>query len=432
MKYLLLGLQSSVDQWTYLQSQEGWRASIQQFPEFQSCNWNFPEISQVGVKTGPTSAELPTPKVPKVMAAINKDLLLEVFPRGLEVLSIPGGGPEVTADTLAPDPEALELGSSVTVTEVLFWLLLKCKWWWRSRLIPGWPSMIQRPIIIPRSPNPNHHTTNHQSWHVLHTILSCHEVSSFSPVFVSPKFDVSFSVQVSVHGSISPRSLFYCIHTISKHTHEKCDQASNRWSKLHLCLFLCVKFFLFLFPLFPLKSFPFPFPLLLPPFPFMKFQWPNPFPLPLLFPLKYPLPFSAPTSMGASPESEEVKMCLLLKYCTRVFLICSYVLIVAAFNRRCCWSAPEVLFIKVATSTLSGIGVPVCCSYLAFTVSQALKVLLKGLCVELPFKYLSQKWHMSSGIWKWKTLAQSTPSFKAISCCILANQKSSRSCTQVG
>ena len=76
-------------------------------------------------------------------------------------------------------------------------------------------------------------------------------------------------------------------------------------------------------PLFPLKSFPFPFPLLLPPFPFVKFQWPNPFTLPLLFPLKYPLPFSAPMSMGASPESEEVKMCLLLKYCTRVFLICS-------------------------------------------------------------------------------------------------------------
>ena len=56
------------------------------------------------------------------MAAINKDLLLEVFPRGLEVLSIPGGGPEVTADTLAPESEVLELGSSVTVTEVLFWL----------------------------------------------------------------------------------------------------------------------------------------------------------------------------------------------------------------------------------------------------------------------------------------------------------------------
>ena len=72
------------------------------------------------VTTGPTSTEVPTPKVPQVIAAINKDLLLEVFPRGLEVLSIPGGGPEVTAETLAPEPEVLELGSSVTVTEVLF------------------------------------------------------------------------------------------------------------------------------------------------------------------------------------------------------------------------------------------------------------------------------------------------------------------------
>ena len=72
------------------------------------------------VTTGPTSTELPIPKVPKAMAAINKDLFLELFPRGLEVLSIPGGGREVTADTLAPDPEVLELGSSGTVTEVLF------------------------------------------------------------------------------------------------------------------------------------------------------------------------------------------------------------------------------------------------------------------------------------------------------------------------
>ena len=72
------------------------------------------------VTTGPTSTELPTPKVPKVMAAIHKDLLREVFPCVLEVLSSPGGGPEVTAETLAPEPEVLELGSSVAVTEVLF------------------------------------------------------------------------------------------------------------------------------------------------------------------------------------------------------------------------------------------------------------------------------------------------------------------------
>ena len=56
------------------------------------------------------------------MAANNIGLLLQVFPvaRGLEVLSIPGGVSEVTADTFAPEPEVLELGSSETVTEVLF------------------------------------------------------------------------------------------------------------------------------------------------------------------------------------------------------------------------------------------------------------------------------------------------------------------------
>ena len=72
--------------------------------------------------TGPTSTELPTPKVRKVMAANNKGLLVEVFPRRLEVLSNLGGGPEITSETFAPEPEVLELGSSVTVADVLFWL----------------------------------------------------------------------------------------------------------------------------------------------------------------------------------------------------------------------------------------------------------------------------------------------------------------------
>ena len=49
-KYQLLGLQSSADQWTYLQSQEGWHASIQQFPEFRSCNWNFRKFHKLGSK----------------------------------------------------------------------------------------------------------------------------------------------------------------------------------------------------------------------------------------------------------------------------------------------------------------------------------------------------------------------------------------------
>ena len=133
----------------------------------------------------------------------------------------------------------------------------------------------------------------------------------------------------------STKSLLLHSHD-SKHTHEKCDQASNRWSKLHLCLFLCVKSFLFLVLCFLWSPFLFLFLFLF--FTFTSFSFhevpmAKSFPLPLLFPLKYPLPFSAPMSMGASPESEEVKMCLLLKYCARVFLICSYVLIVAAFNR---------------------------------------------------------------------------------------------------
>ena len=84
--------------------------------------------------------------------------------------------------------------------------------------------------------------------------------------------------------------------------------------------------------------------------------------------------FNAPMSMGSSPESHEVKMCLDLKYCTKVFVICWKVLIVAAFKHRCCWSAPEVSLIKVATSTLSGIGA------LASPVSQALKSCSK-VCV---------------------------------------------------
>ena len=223
----------------------------------------------------------------------------------------------------------------------------------------------------PKKSNPNHQTTNHQSRHVLHT--NYHAMKSLRFHRCSFLLRLTFRFQSSCLSMEyqSMKSLLLRSHD-SKHTREKCDQASNRWSKLHLYLFLRVKSFLFRYLCFLL------FPLLLPRFPFMKVQWPNPFPLLLLFPLKYPLPFSAPMSMGASPEPEEVKMCLLLKYCTRVFLICSYVWIAAAFNRRCCWSAPE--FIKVATSMLSGIGVPVCCSYLAFTVSQALRSCSK-VCV---------------------------------------------------
>ena len=384
------------------------------FNEYWEVGFKLEQPWSGEVTTGPTSTELPTPKVPKVMAAINKDLLLEVFPRGLEVLSIPGGGPEVTADTLAPDPEALELGSSVTVTEVLFWL---------SWSVSGDEEVgsFQDDQVWSKDQSSSQEVQSQSSYHQSSKLtcptyqLSCHEVSSFSPVFVSPKFDVSFSVQLSVHG-VSVHEVSSTAFTRFKaHSREVWPGFQQVKQTTPLPFPLC-EVFPNPFPLFPLKSFPFPFPLLLPPFPFMKFQWPNPFPLPLLFPLKYPLPFSAPTSMGASPESEEVKMCLLLKYCTRVFLICSYVLIVAAFNRRCCWSAPEVLFIKVATSTLSGIGVPVCCSYLAFTVSQALKSCSKVCVLNFHSSILvrSDTCRVASGSEKrWLSLRQVSKPFPA-------------------
>ena len=348
------------------------------------------------------------------MAAINKDLLLEVFRRGLEVLSIPGGGPEVTADTLAPDPEALELGSSVTVTEVLFWL---------SWSVSGDEEVgsFQDDQVWSKDQSSSQEVQSQSSYHQSSKLtcptyqLSCHEVSSFSPVFVSPKFDVSFSVQLSVHG-VSVHEVSSTAFTRFKAHSREVWPGFQQVKQTTPLLFPLCEVFPIPFPLFPLKSFPFPFPLLLPPFPFMKFQWPNPFPLPLLFPLTHPLPFSAPMSMGASPESEEVKMCLLLKYCTRVFLICSYVLIVAAFNRRCCWSAPEVLFIKVATSTLSGIGVPVCCSYLAFTVSQALKSCSKVCVLNFHSSILvrSDTCRVASGSEKrWLSLRQVSKPFPA-------------------
>ena len=211
------------------------------FKEYWEVEQELEQPWGVEVTTGPTSTELPTPKVPKVMAAINKDLLLEVFPRGLEVLSIPGGGPEVTADTLAPDPEVLELGSSETVTEVLFWLS------WSESGDEEVGSFQDESQVWSKDQTSSQEVQSQSSYHQSSKLtcptyqLSCHEVSSFSPVFVSPKFDVSFSVQFSVQLSLLLHS-----HD-SKHTHEKCDQASNRWSKLHLCLFLCVKSFLFLF-----------------------------------------------------------------------------------------------------------------------------------------------------------------------------------------
>ena len=98
----------------------------------------------------------------------------------------------------------------------------------------------------PKKSNPNHHTTNHQSWHVLHT--NYHAMKSLHFHRCSFLLSLTFRFQskcLSMEYQ-STKSLLLHSHD-SKHTHEKCDQASNRWSKLHLCLFLCVKSFLFLF-----------------------------------------------------------------------------------------------------------------------------------------------------------------------------------------
>ena len=208
---------------------------------------------------------------------------------------------------------------------------------------------------------PSHHTTNH----ALHT--NHHVMRS---LYFHRR---TFLLGLTCRFQSSPQPMEYQSmksHLLHSHSREEWPGFQQAKQTTPLPFPLC-DVFPFPLPLFSLKCFP--FPLLVPPFPFIKFQWPYPSFLPLIFPLKYPWPFSTPMFMGASPESKEVKMHLLLKYCTKVFLICSYVLTVAAFNRRCCWIDPEVLFINVATSTLSGIGAPVCCSHLDFTASQALK-----------------------------------------------------------
>ena len=83
-----------------------------------SFQLKLPESSQVGVKTGPKSAELPTPKVLKVIAVYSYRSI--PVARRLEALSIPGEGPEVIAKNFTSEPDVLELGSSATVTEALF------------------------------------------------------------------------------------------------------------------------------------------------------------------------------------------------------------------------------------------------------------------------------------------------------------------------
>ena len=137
------------------------------------------------------------------------------------------------------------------------------------------------------------------------------------------------------------------------------------------------------------------------------------------FPLKYPLPFNAPMSMGASPESKEVKMCLLLKYCARVF---PHLLVRVD---RCCVQ-PKVL-LKCSWSLIHQSGY----KYAVWNWSASLLFILSFLLFprhwSLAQKVCVLNFHSSifvrsdtcrvaSG--SEKALAQSTPSFKAISCCI--------------
>ena len=100
---------------------------------------------------------------------------------------------------------------------------------------------------------------------------------------------------------------------------------------------------------------------------------------------------------------------------TKVLLKCSWSLIHQSSYKYAIWNWSASLLFIFGLNSFPGI-----------------EVLFKSLGVELPLKNPSQKWHVSGSIGKWETLAQPTPSLKTISCFILANQKSSRSCTQIG
>ena len=191
------------------------------FREYWEVGYKFEQPWEVGVTTGPTSTELPTPKVPKVMAATNKELLLEVFPCEFEVLSSPGGGPEVTAETLAPEPEVLglELASSVTVTEVLFWLSWSVG---GEEEVGSFQDEVQLWSQDQSSPQEVHsqssyHQLSKSTFPTYHS--SFHEVSSFSATYVSLKsFEVSFSFhsschEVSVHGLSSTAFTLLKLHS---------------------------------------------------------------------------------------------------------------------------------------------------------------------------------------------------------------------------
>ena len=251
------------------------------FREYWEVGYKFEQPWEVGVTTGPTSTELPTPRVPKLMAAINKDLLREVFPCEFEVLSSPGGGPEVTAETLAPEPEVLglELASSATVTEVLFWLSWSVG---GEEEVGSFQDEVQLWSQDQSSPQEVHsqssyHQLSKSTFPTYHS--SFHEVSSFSATYVSLKsFEVSFSFhsschEVSVHGLSSTAFTLLKLLTLTRSVTRLSTSVANYTFAF---AFVWSLTFSFAFHSFEVLSFSFSFALTS--FPFMKFQWLNPFP----------------------------------------------------------------------------------------------------------------------------------------------------------
>ena len=139
------------------------------------------------------------------------------------------------------------IGEFSNINRSIVLTLLKCKWWWRSRLIPGWPSMIPRPSIIPRSPIPIIKPP------IIKVDMSY--IQSIMPwslfIFTGVRFllclTFRFQSKFVCPWSISPWSLFYCTHTIQSTLTRSVTRLPTGEAKLHLCLFLCVKSVLFLY-----------------------------------------------------------------------------------------------------------------------------------------------------------------------------------------
>ena len=281
--------------------------------------------------------------------------------------------------------------------------------------------MIPRPIIFLRSLIPIiiHQSSSKLTSPTYHS--SDHEVSSLSPPYVSSKFGLSCSFHSSFH-EVSVHSVSFTAFTLFKlHSREVCP-GFPQVKQTKPLPFPSFEISPFPLPFIPLKFFPFLFPSLSPPLPFMKFQWLNSFSF--TFQCSHvhgrkswirrsqDVPAPEVLHQGVSHLLVSVdRGCIQ----TKVLLKCSQSLVHQSSYKYAIWNGNARLLFRLGLNSFPSIG-----------------VLFKSLSVELPFKYPDQKWHMSCGIWKWETLAQPTPSFETISCFILANQKSSRSCTQVG